>query len=123
MVMPHRYLCARQQGCSPQENENILVSSCGDGTVKVWDVAAPPASNPLRSYLEHKREVGTGLLGIAPLLGSVPDGLCSSQPRRKASHSAAPAELRRAGPGALPVMLGSVHAGSPVHLSSYRAAC
>ena len=46
-------------GCSCQENENILVSSCGDGSIKVWDVAAPPASNPLRSYQEHSREVGT----------------------------------------------------------------
>ena len=41
-----------------QENENILVSSCGDGSVKVWDVAAPPASNPIRSMQEHTREVG-----------------------------------------------------------------
>ena len=66
--MFRRFLCTRQQGCSLQENENILVSSCGDGTIKVWDVAAPPASNPLRSYQEHSREVGTGLLATAPLL-------------------------------------------------------
>ena len=39
------------------------MSSCGDGSIKVWDVAAPPASNPLRSYQEHSREVRTGLLG------------------------------------------------------------
>ena len=48
----------RAHGCSSQENENILVSSCGDGSIKVWDVAAPPTSNPLRSYQEHSREVG-----------------------------------------------------------------
>ena len=40
-----------------QENENILVSSCGDGSIKVWDVAAPPQANPLRSFQEHAREV------------------------------------------------------------------
>ena len=40
-----------------QENENILVSSCGDGSVKVWDVAAPPTNNPIRSMQEHTREV------------------------------------------------------------------
>jgi len=39
-----------------QENENILVSSCGDGSIKVWDVAAPASANPLRSYQEHARE-------------------------------------------------------------------
>ena len=40
-----------------QENENILVSSCGDGTIKVWDVQAPQHANPLRSLEEHTREV------------------------------------------------------------------
>jgi len=42
-----------------QENENILVSACGDGAVKVWDVQAPPQANPLRSFEEHTREVGS----------------------------------------------------------------
>ena len=42
--------------CHTQENENILVSSCGDGSIKVWDVAAPPSANPLRSFQEHSRE-------------------------------------------------------------------
>jgi WD40 repeat protein len=32
------------------ENENILVSASGDGSVKVWDVAGPPQMNPLRSF-------------------------------------------------------------------------
>ena len=40
-----------------QENENILASACGDGSIKVWDVAAPPDVNPLRSLQEHGREV------------------------------------------------------------------
>lgn len=40
-----------------QENENILVSSCGDGSIKVWDVAAPAQANPLRHFQEHTREV------------------------------------------------------------------
>ena len=33
------------------------MSACGDGTIKVWDVQAPPQANPLRSFEEHKREV------------------------------------------------------------------
>ena len=36
--------------CWSEENENILVSASGDGSVKVWDVAAPPQMNPLRSF-------------------------------------------------------------------------
>ena len=40
-----------------QENENVLVSACADGTLKIWDVAAPPQANPLRSFEEHQREV------------------------------------------------------------------
>ena len=39
------------------------------------------------------------------------------------ANSAAPAELQRAGPSALPVTLGSAHASSPVHLSSCRGTC
>ena len=46
--------------CWSEENENILVSACGDGSIKVWDVAAPPAANPLRSFQEHTHEVGVG---------------------------------------------------------------
>lgn len=41
-----------------QENENILLSASGDGSIKVWDVNAPPQANPLRSFEEHKHEVG-----------------------------------------------------------------
>ena len=40
-----------------EENENILVSACGDGSIKVWDLAAPPEANPLRSFEEHTHEV------------------------------------------------------------------
>mmetsp|Transcript_11423 Transcript_11423/g.34332 ORF Transcript_11423/g.34332 Transcript_11423/m.34332 type:complete len:313 (-) Transcript_11423:363-1301(-) len=40
-----------------ETNENILASACGDGSIKVWDVAAPPRANPLRSLQEHAREV------------------------------------------------------------------
>lgn len=40
-----------------QENENILASASGDGSIKIWDLAAPPQSNPLRSFEEHSREV------------------------------------------------------------------
>ena len=34
--------------CWSEENENVLVSASGDGSVKVWDVAGPPNMNPLR---------------------------------------------------------------------------
>lgn len=44
---------------SLQENENILASASGDGSIKLWDLAAPPQANPLRSFEEHTREVIT----------------------------------------------------------------
>ena len=40
-----------------EDNENILVSASGDGSIKVWDLHAPPPANPLRSFEEHSREV------------------------------------------------------------------
>lgn len=43
--------------CWSEENENILVSACGDGKIKVWDVHRPPQDNPLRSLEEHTHEV------------------------------------------------------------------
>ena len=42
-----------------EDNENILVSASGDGSIKVWDLQAPPTANPLRSFEEHSREVST----------------------------------------------------------------
>ena len=51
-----------------QENENVLVSSCGDGSIKVWDVAAPASANPLRSYQEHSREASPRTPGAWGLL-------------------------------------------------------
>ncbi len=54
----HMYIGAQRAFNLPmQENENILVSSCGDGSIKVWDVAAPQQANPLRHFQEHTREV------------------------------------------------------------------
>ncbi|CAI5986710.1 unnamed protein product [Closterium sp. NIES-64] len=43
--------------CWSEANENLLVSASGDGSVKIWDLAFPPASNPIRSLEEHIREV------------------------------------------------------------------
>lgn len=40
-----------------EENENILISASGDGSIKVWDLAAPAGANPLRSLEEHTHEV------------------------------------------------------------------
>eukprot|EP00951_Prasinocladus_malaysianus_P046731 scaffold647901_cov35-Prasinocladus_malaysianus.AAC.4 len=47
-----------------EENENILVSSCGDGSVKVWDLALPAQANPLRSLKEHSHEVRDSQWGL-----------------------------------------------------------
>jgi hypothetical protein len=40
-----------------EANENILLAASGDGSVKMYDIAAPPHANPLRSFHEHKHEV------------------------------------------------------------------
>ncbi len=40
-----------------EASENVLLAACGDGSVKLYDVAAPPQANPLRQYKEHRREV------------------------------------------------------------------
>lgn len=40
-----------------EENENILISASGDGSIKAWDINAPPQANPLRSLEEHTHEV------------------------------------------------------------------
>jgi peroxin-7 len=39
-----------------EENGAVLAAACGDGSVKVYDLAAPPGANPLRAYREHRHE-------------------------------------------------------------------
>lgn len=39
-----------------EENGAVLAAACGDGSIKVYDLAAPPAANPLRAYREHRHE-------------------------------------------------------------------
>ncbi|GLC46092.1 peroxisomal targeting signal 2 receptor [Pleodorina starrii] len=39
-----------------EANENVLVASSGDGSIKVYDTALPPASNPVRGFKEHRHE-------------------------------------------------------------------
>ena len=46
------YDCAWSEG-----HENVIISACGDGSVKVWDIANGPQANPLRSLHEHTHEV------------------------------------------------------------------
>lgn len=40
-----------------EENENILASCSGDGTIKIWDLIAP--QNPIRSIPAHGKEVSS----------------------------------------------------------------
>ena len=40
-----------------EANENVLATASGDGSVKVWDVSAPAATNPVRALHEHTHEV------------------------------------------------------------------
>ncbi|GBF98868.1 hypothetical protein Rsub_11472 [Raphidocelis subcapitata] len=39
-----------------EENESLLVAACGDGSLKLYDLAAPAGANPLRSLQEHRKE-------------------------------------------------------------------
>ena len=36
-------------------NENHLISACGDGKIRLWDIASK--NNPLRAYIGHNSEV------------------------------------------------------------------
>lgn len=40
-----------------EENENILASCSGDGTIKIWDLVAP--QNPIRSIQAHGKEISS----------------------------------------------------------------
>jgi hypothetical protein len=51
-----------------EENENILLAASGDGSVKVYDLAAPPMANPLRVFKEHKHEVSTSVVATPSAL-------------------------------------------------------
>jgi len=39
-----------------EENENHIAAASGDGSIKLWDVAAPHRQ-PIKSYQEHTSEV------------------------------------------------------------------
>ena len=76
-----------------QDNENILVSCSGDGSIKVWDLSAAPQSNPIRSFHEHSREVGcgwcpwSGVAGPAVAFGMNHTQLCLTQASPEAWRS------------------------------------
>ena len=40
-----------------ESHESLLIAAVADGSVKLYDLALPPASNPVRSLQEHSREV------------------------------------------------------------------
>lgn len=43
--------------CWSESHDSVLVAAIGDGSVKIYDTALPPPSNPIRSFQEHAREV------------------------------------------------------------------
>uniref|UniRef100_A0A803P3Z2 Peroxin-7 n=1 Tax=Cannabis sativa TaxID=3483 RepID=A0A803P3Z2_CANSA len=40
-----------------ESHDSLLVAAIADGSVKLYDLALPPTSNPIRSLKEHTREV------------------------------------------------------------------
>ncbi|KAK4282420.1 hypothetical protein QN277_013800 [Acacia crassicarpa] len=40
-----------------ESHDSLLVAAIGDGSVKLYDLALPPTSNPIRSFHEHTQEV------------------------------------------------------------------
>lgn len=40
-----------------ESHDSITVAAVADGSVKLYDLALPPTSNPIRSFHEHTREV------------------------------------------------------------------
>ncbi|KAF7803324.1 peroxisome biogenesis protein 7 [Senna tora] len=40
-----------------ESHDSLLVAAIADGSVKLYDLALPPTSNPIRSFHEHTREV------------------------------------------------------------------
>ena len=42
-----------------EASDSVLAAACGDGSIKLYNVAAPPTANPLASFTEHSREVAS----------------------------------------------------------------
>lgn len=42
-----------------EASDAVLAAACGDGSLKLYNVAAPPTANPLASFAEHTREVAS----------------------------------------------------------------
>ncbi|XP_047165331.1 peroxisome biogenesis protein 7-like [Vigna umbellata] len=40
-----------------ESHDSIVIVAMADGSVKLYDLAVPPTSNPIRSFPEHTREV------------------------------------------------------------------
>jgi peroxin-7 len=56
--------------CWSEGSESVLLTASGDGGVRVYDINAPPAANPLRQFKEHRHEVGEWVDG-QPCAGCV----------------------------------------------------
>ena len=77
---------------TPTHPPPMQVSACGDGSIKVWDLAAPPHANPLRSYEEHTHEVGgwVGRVGGWVWGGGDGDASCCAPPPPPPAHPPLP---------------------------------
>lgn len=45
--------------CWSEMSEGVVAAACGDGTVRLYDVAQPPMANPIRAYRGHTHEVAS----------------------------------------------------------------
>lgn len=45
--------------CWAESAEHVLAAACGDGYVRVYDVARPAGANPVRAYRGHAHEVAS----------------------------------------------------------------
>ncbi|GMH43477.1 hypothetical protein BSKO_11399 [Bryopsis sp. KO-2023] len=45
--------------CWSETRDNVLVSACTDGGLKIWDTHAPPEANPMKIFTEHNKEVSS----------------------------------------------------------------
>lgn len=55
-----------------EANENVLLAAIGDGSIKMYDLAAPPAANPLRRYEILAVSISDAAVGFANTTAAQP---------------------------------------------------